>query len=287
MAEFSFDVVSEYDHAELTNALDQARREVGTRFDFKGTDPQIDHKGDLIMLEASTEDRAKAAYQVLVEKAARRGLSGKLFKPEAPKTVGRGRGQIEVKLNAGISDDLARGEGDSRDVVRSIMKAVKVEVQIAGGVRTRKEAQEWLDAGAVAVVMGTAAVRDPLTFHSTVWAQPGRVLAALDVKEGLPAVTGWTDTESVELETLLARWATLPLGGVILTAVERDGTLSGPDLETLKRVRSRTVLPLSYSGGIRSLDDLRALAEAGADAVIVGKALYEGQIDLKAALALV
>jgi len=183
--------------------------------------------------------------------------------------------------------DAARGEGDSRDVVRSIMKAVKVEVQIAGGVRTRKEAQEWLDAGAVAVVMGTAAVRDPLTFHSTVWAQPGRVLAALDVKEGLPAVTGWTDTESVELETLLARCATLPLGGVVLTAVEGDGTLSGPDLETLKRVRSRTVLPLSYSGGIRSLDDLRALAEAGADAVIVGKALYEGQIDLKAALALV
>ncbi len=126
MAEFSFDVVSEYDRAELTNALDQARREVGTRFDFKGTDPQIEHKGDLIVLEASTEDRAKAAYQVLIEKAARRGLSGKLFKPEAPKTVGRGRGQIEVKLNAGISDELAR---DLQKRIRNVSPKLQVRIQ--------------------------------------------------------------------------------------------------------------------------------------------------------------
>jgi uncharacterized protein YajQ (UPF0234 family) len=79
--DFSFDVVSEYDAQELTNAMDQARREVSTRFDFKGTDPQIDRHGDTLVLEASTEDRARAVYQVLTEKAARRGLSGKLFQP--------------------------------------------------------------------------------------------------------------------------------------------------------------------------------------------------------------
>ncbi len=203
-----------------------------------------------------------------------------------PVQVARQHAEAGARRLHVVDLDAARGEGDNRVVVRSIVKAVGVEVQVAGGVRMRKTAQEWLDAGAVAVVMGTAAIRDPLTFHSTVWAHPGRVLAALDLKEGLPAVTGWTDTEAVELETLLARWATLPLGGVILTSIERDGTLAGPDLATLQRVRARTVLPLSYSGGIRSLDDLRALAEAGADAVIVGKALYEGQIDLQAALAL-
>ena len=94
--DFSFDVVSEYDAQELTNAMDQARREVSTRFDFKGTDPQIDRRGDTLVLEASTEDRARAVYQVLVEKAARRGLARKLFQAEDPKTVGRGRGQIET-----------------------------------------------------------------------------------------------------------------------------------------------------------------------------------------------
>jgi cyclic-di-GMP-binding protein len=106
--DFSFDVVSEYDAQELSNAVDQARREVSTRFDFKGTDPQIDRRGDTLVLEASTEDRARAVYQVLKDKAARRGLSGKLFQPGDPKTVGKGRGQIEVKLNAGITDELAK-----------------------------------------------------------------------------------------------------------------------------------------------------------------------------------
>ncbi|MDQ6772908.1 MAG: YajQ family cyclic di-GMP-binding protein [Candidatus Dormibacteraeota bacterium] len=125
--DFSFDIVSEYDTQELTNALDQARREVATRFDFKGTDAHLEHKGDVVMVEASTEDRAKAAYQVLVEKAARRGLSGKLFHPGEPKTIGRGRGQIEVKLNSGISDDLARSL-----VARAKKVAPKIQVRIQG-----------------------------------------------------------------------------------------------------------------------------------------------------------
>ena len=124
--DFSFDVVSEYDHAELTNALDQARREVGNRFDFKGTDPSIEHRGQVIVLEASTEDRARAVYQVMVEKAARRQLSPKLFKPSAPKTVGKGRGQIEVTLNAGISDDLAK---NLQKRIRNVNPKVQVKIQ--------------------------------------------------------------------------------------------------------------------------------------------------------------
>ena len=126
MAEFSFDVVSEYDHAELTNALDQARREVATRFDFKNTDPSIEHKGDNITLEASTEDRARAILQVVLDKAARRGLSPKLFQAGEPKTVGRGRGQVEIKLNAGISDELAKSISKK---VRDASPKVQVRIQ--------------------------------------------------------------------------------------------------------------------------------------------------------------
>ena len=124
--DFSFDVVSEYDRAELSNAVDQARREVGTRFDFKGTDPHIEQRGNVIVLEASTEDRARAMVQVLVEKGARRGLSAKLFKPSEPKTVGRGRGQVELQLNAGISDELAR---DLQKRVRSVSPKLQVRIQ--------------------------------------------------------------------------------------------------------------------------------------------------------------
>ncbi len=126
MAEYSFDVVSEFDPAELTNALDQARREVSTRFDFKDTGTVYDQKPDSILVESASEDRARAALQVLREKAARRQLSPKLFQAGDPKTVGKGRGQIEVKLNAGINDEIAR---DLRKRIQNITSKVQVRIQ--------------------------------------------------------------------------------------------------------------------------------------------------------------
>ena len=126
MAEYSFDVVSEFNPAELTNALDQARREVATRFDFKDTATNYDHRGDEIVIESASEDRARAALQVLREKAARRQLSAKLFKAGDPKTVGKGRGQIEVRLNAGINEDLAR---DLRKRIQNVSPKVQVRIQ--------------------------------------------------------------------------------------------------------------------------------------------------------------
>ena len=126
MAEYSFDVVSEYNGAELTNALDQARREVMTRFDFKDTATVYDLRGEQIVIESASEDRARAALQVLREKAARRQLSPKLFKAGDPKTVGRGRGQIEVALNAGITDDIAR---DLRKRIQNVSAKLQVRIQ--------------------------------------------------------------------------------------------------------------------------------------------------------------
>lgn len=126
MAEYSFDIVSEYDGAELTNALDQARREVATRFDFKDTQTSYDKKDATILIDSGSEERARAALQVLREKAARRSLSPKLFKAGDPKTVGKGRGQIEVSLNAGITDDIAR---DLRKRVQNVSPKVQVRIQ--------------------------------------------------------------------------------------------------------------------------------------------------------------
>lgn len=126
MAEYSFDVVSEFNPAELTNALDQARREVSTRFDFKDTATIYDQRPDSILIESASEDRARAALQVLREKAARRQLSPKLFQASDPKTVGKGRGQIEIRLNAGINDDLAR---DLRKRIQNVSPKVQVRIQ--------------------------------------------------------------------------------------------------------------------------------------------------------------
>jgi len=126
VAEFSFDVVSEFDAAELTNALDQARREVGTRYDFKDTATIYDQQESKILIESASEERAKAALQVLREKGARRQLSPKLFKAGDAKTVGKGRGQIEIQLNAGITDDIAR---DLRKRIQNVTPKVQVRIQ--------------------------------------------------------------------------------------------------------------------------------------------------------------
>ncbi|MFZ0216334.1 MAG: YajQ family cyclic di-GMP-binding protein [Candidatus Dormiibacterota bacterium] len=147
--DFSFDIVSEYDSAELTNALDQARRETATRFDFKGTDTTLDREGEKIVVESATEDRARAALQVLREKGAKRKLSAKLFKPAPPKTVSKGRGQIEVELNAGISDDLAK---QLQKRARAVAPKIQVRIQ---GDQLRVSAKSKNDLQAV-----IAALRD-------------------------------------------------------------------------------------------------------------------------------
>jgi phosphoribosylformimino-5-aminoimidazole carboxamide ribotide isomerase len=180
--------------------------------------------------------------------------------------------------------DAARGTAPNQKVIELILERRALKIQVAGGIRTAEAVNAWLGAGANAVVMGTAAVRDPLLLQRCARLHPGQVFTALDVRDEKAAVSGWTETEPVMIGSLLARWDKLPLAGVILTCIDRDGTLSGPDLVTLARVRSMTGLPVQYSGGISSLDDVEHVADAGAQAVILGKALYEGRITLGQAL---
>ncbi|HKW58879.1 MAG TPA: 1-(5-phosphoribosyl)-5-[(5-phosphoribosylamino)methylideneamino] imidazole-4-carboxamide isomerase [Candidatus Dormibacteraeota bacterium] len=181
--------------------------------------------------------------------------------------------------------DAARGSASNRDVIARVLANGGVEVQVAGGVRSEDALKALLDGGAQWVVMATAAVRDPHLFERCAFGQPGRVLAALDVRDNKAAVSGWLDTDPVVLSALVGRWADLPLAGIILTCIDRDGTLGGPDLETLGKVRKMTRHELQYSGGVVSLDDLRRVRAAGAEGVILGKALYEAKITLEQALA--
>ena len=189
--------------------------------------------------------------------------------------VRAGAGQLHV-----VDLDAARGAGDNKTVIESILRRTDVKVQVAGGIRTAEAVDAWLAAGAHAVVMGTAAVRDPRLLERCARRHPARILTALDVRDEKAAVSGWTETEPVMMGSLLSRWDRLPLAGVILTCIDRDGTLSGPDLVTLAKARSMTGLSVQYSGGVSSLDDVAKVAAAGAQAVILGKALYEGRIRL-------
>lgn len=180
--------------------------------------------------------------------------------------------------------DAARGSASNRDVIDRMLGRSDVQLQVAGGVRTEETVARLLDGGAHWVVMATAAVRDPHLFERCAFGHPQRVVAALDVRDDKAAVEGWLDTDPVALKALVGRWADLPLAGIILTSIDRDGMMSGPDLKTLARVTKMTRHELQYSGGIASLDDARRAIAAGAKAVILGKALYEGRVSLQEAL---
>lgn len=182
--------------------------------------------------------------------------------------------------------DAARGSGDNRALIQGVIATTAVSIQVAGGIRTEEQVAAWLGAGASAVVMGTIAVREPRLLAECAERHAGQVLAALDVRNGKPAVSGWVEIESMDIGDLIARWNDVPLAGVVLTATERDGTMVGPDLSTLARVRAMCRFPIQYSGGISSLEDVRLVREAEAAAVILGRSLYEGKISLQEALAL-
>jgi len=182
--------------------------------------------------------------------------------------------------------DAARSSGDNRAVIESLIAKSSLTVQVAGGVRSEEQVAAWLAAGATAVVMGTVAVREPELLAECAEKHAGQVLVALDIRNGKPAVSGWIEIESMDVEYLIARWNDLPLAGLVLTSTERDGTMAGPDLDTLTRVRSLSRLPIQYSGGVSSLEDVRMVREADVAAVILGRSLYEGKISLEEALAL-
>jgi phosphoribosylformimino-5-aminoimidazole carboxamide ribotide isomerase len=203
-----------------------------------------------------------------------------------PVEVAAGFAKAGAKRVHVVDLDAARGGGDNHEVIERIVRKGNLEVQVAGGIRTEAQVEALLSAGAHAVVMGTVAVREPRVLERCARQNQGRILAALDVRDNQPAVSGWTQTEPLRIGSLLARWDALPLAGVILTCIDRDGTLEGPDLKTLTRVRAMTSLPVHYSGGISSIEDIQNVAKARAAGVILGKALYEGRVTLEEALAL-
>ncbi len=179
--------------------------------------------------------------------------------------------------------DAALGEGDNRLVVGEICRAVQARVQVGGGVRSLDVVRELLAAGAARVVLGTRAVLDPGFVRDAVSRVGGRVVVALDVLAGRVQLAGWRE-EGPTLEEALPALDEAGAPRFLVTAVEADGTLRGPDLELYRRVLALTERPVLASGGVRDAADVRALAAVGLEGAVVGKALYEGRFPLEEAL---
>ncbi|HLX87722.1 MAG TPA: HisA/HisF-related TIM barrel protein [Acidimicrobiales bacterium] len=189
--------------------------------------------------------------------------------------------------------DAARtGVAHDRAQVLAVVREVSVPVQTGGGVRRAADAEELLGGGVARVVLGTAAVTDPGLVSELATRFPGRVAVGLDHRGGgrEVAVDGWQRGGGTSLSDALAQLGSVPLAAVVVTAIERDGVLEGPDLAGLATVLAQSTHPVIASGGVRSVDDLVALGRLEADGhrlagVIVGRALVEGTLDVEEAVA--
>jgi len=186
--------------------------------------------------------------------------------------------------------DAARtGRPENRAVVAAIADVVSIPVQAGGGIRDEFSAEALLGAGVSRIVLGTAALEDPGLLRRVAQRHPGRVAVGLDARHGEVAVRGWTESSGRTLADVLGEVEDAELGAVIVTDISRDGMLGGPDIEGLTAALAVTRHPVVASGGVGTLDDLRALAlvVSGGRALagaIVGTAIHEGVFSVREAV---
>ncbi|NOU08397.1 MAG: 1-(5-phosphoribosyl)-5-[(5-phosphoribosylamino)methylideneamino]imidazole-4-carboxamide isomerase [Nitrospira sp.] len=187
-----------------------------------------------------------------------------------------------VDLNGAVD-----GEPKNLPQIESVMKAVRVKVQVGGGIRTIETVRRYLNAGVSRIVLGTAALTNRALLDQACQEFPQRIVLGLDARDGRIAVKGWTTVSDVKAIDLLKELSGCAIAAVIYTDIARDGMLNGPNIPALKEVVEYSSFPVIASGGITRLEDLQAVRSLGRkiEGAIVGKALYDGKLDLKAAVA--
>lgn len=182
--------------------------------------------------------------------------------------------------------DAAFGRGSNSDLLNQVVKAVDIKVEISGGIRDTESLERALDTGAERVNIGTAALENPEWTAEMISRFGDQIAVGLDVRGQTLSARGWTK-DGGDLFEVLAGLEAANCARYVVTDVRKDGTLQGPNLELLESLSTRTDKPITASGGVSSLDDLRslrALVPAGVDSAIVGKALYAGKFTLEEAL---
>ena len=178
--------------------------------------------------------------------------------------------------------DAALDLGDNTPVIEALCGLRGAEIQVGGGIRDRDQVARLIELGAARVVVGTRALEDPEWLDEIARAWPDRIVVAADAMRGAAVARGWTATLDRRAVDVVAELTALPLAGFLVTAVDREGLMAGPDLTLVAEVASVTRRPVMASGGIGNADDLRALANAGASAAVIGMALYTGALDARA-----
>jgi phosphoribosylformimino-5-aminoimidazole carboxamide ribotide isomerase len=178
--------------------------------------------------------------------------------------------------------DSAMGKGDNNALVGEVVAGTPADTQVGGGVRDDERAEVLFACGAQRIVVGTRAVDDPAWLKQLVARYPGRVIVAADVRDGVVLRKGWTEASKLKVEDFLFSLSGLDIAAVLCTDVDREGRMQGIDLQEMKYVIDLASQPVMVSGGITSMDDLKALADAGAYGAVLGMALYTGRLDPEA-----
>jgi phosphoribosylformimino-5-aminoimidazole carboxamide ribotide isomerase len=175
--------------------------------------------------------------------------------------------------------DAATGRGSNLSLIRDMLSEASVPVQVGGGVRTDDAVEELLAAGAARVIVGTRALEEREWLAELAHRHPHEVIVACDVRERRVTTRGWAHTLPVDILDVVEELSVLPLGGLLVTAVHMEGQLRGTDLPLMEDVAERSPFPVYASGGVTTIQDLRALEHRGIAGAVIGMALYTGAMD--------
>ena len=185
-------------------------------------------------------------------------------------------------------DGAFAGQAVNARAVEAIVKAFPGHVQLGGGIRTPAHVERWFDAGVSRIVIGTAALENPQFVRDMAAAYPGGIVVAVDAKDGMVATKGWAEVSDVSTADLARRFEDAGVAAVLFTDVGRDGLLKGCNVEATVDLARAVDIPVIASGGVKGIGDIHLLsvhAKDGIEGVITGRALYDGRLDLAAALA--
>jgi phosphoribosylformimino-5-aminoimidazole carboxamide ribotide isomerase len=180
-------------------------------------------------------------------------------------------------------DGAFDGERANADAIEAIVDAVDADLQLGGGIRTADDARRLLDRGIDRVILGTAAVETPDIVGEIDDTHPGTVVVSLDAKDGEVVVSGWQEGTGLDPVEAAQRYEELGAGAILFTNIDVEGQLEGVRTEPVERLADAVDIPVIASGGVATIEDVVALRDAGASAVVVGTALYEGNFTLAAA----
>lgn len=190
-----------------------------------------------------------------------------------------------VDLNGAFAGKPVNGAA-----VEGILGAVKVPVQLGGGIRDMETVDFWIEHGVARVILGTAALKNPALVKDACRRHPGRVAVGVDARDGQVATEGWAEVSRVSVLDLARRFEDAGVAALIHTDIARDGAMAGPNTAATVALAQQVAIPVILSGGVSSLDDLKAVASAsraarrGLAGVISGRALYDGRLDVRAAV---